>query len=301
MPSAGARPRNCGPTTVTQPIFTVSGAAAGAVQDTESRRFPMSTTRTAQSPRTTRRCRRGALIAAGALAAMPLLAACQVDVSAAETSHPKTNPVIDIVGNETHVDLSTTHLPDGFNEVHFHAGDDGEHGLVILQLKAGVTINDILPAMATNDMVTVLQKSSPVGGTDVLSPSETWRMVTDLSPGNYAAVDIGQVADESSNFSHGAVATFTVDKTSGSPGNAPEDAVDVKTGDFYFKLPPTLPRQGVLRFHNVGKQVHAATIVRLNPGVTAEEGKAAALSGDDKNFPGVEVSGLNVFASGRTD
>jgi hypothetical protein len=252
----------------------------------------MSTTR---SPRRFRR-----VAALTALAAIPLVAVCEVGVAAA-SAHTDTTPVIEIVGNQTHLDMNTTHVRDGYTEIDFRAGDTGEHGLMVMKLQNGATVDGVLQLMASNDIPDALQQVTFVGGTDVVGETETWRMVTKLDPGTYMAADIGQAADESANFSHGAAATFTVDKSSNSPGSPPKNAVTIAAGDNYYKMPATLPQQVVLRFHNVGTQTHAATIVRLNPGVTAEEGLQAALNGDDTNFPGVEVSGVNAFGAGRSD
>ena len=194
-----------------------------------------------------------------------LLAACDIDVSAAaSTNHPKGNAVVDIIGYQTHVDLNTRHVPDGNTEIRFRAGDVGEHGLVVFELKKGVTAESIVPLLAANDFTTLLRKVSPVGGTDVVEPGQTWRMVTDLDPATYVAADIGQVADESSNFSHGAITTFTVDKSNRSEGSVPRNTIKVKVGDNFYKMPAQLPRQSVLEVQNIGRQTHAITLVRLN-------------------------------------
>ncbi len=151
-------------------------------------------------------------------------------------------------------------LPSGPTTLNL-ASRRGEQFALVLRLKPGVTV-----AEARRGVRQIRRPASVRRfGTSIASggarPGATYTTTVDLAAARDAIVTLGRRG--------AAVAgSFRVGRERGD-AVAPAPAATVVMDDFSFTAPSELPREGVIRWENRGRQIHEAALFRVAPGVDA--------------------------------
>jgi hypothetical protein len=209
--------------------------------------------------------------------------------------------VVRMVANGDHLTLDHSAVSAGATEIKYTATDPTEHGVIMTRLHDGFGLESALKAANTNDFATLNQRSTFVGGTDVLHKGEIWDVTLDLQPGVYLALDHGET-DAGPHFTRGGYAVLNVSRHE-TNARFPKVDIEATLRDYNIAVPQQLPRHAVVKITNAAGQPHAMTLVKLNPGVKVPDAVKALLSptaDKDPNPPGVEVGFLATLGAGRS-
>lgn len=134
---------------------------------------------------------------------------------------------------------------------------------VLGRLKEGVTNDDFMAAMMTEDPFALFEVVELLGGTEV-QPMSNIYITTHLQPGLHVVLDVfGEVP---------AVAQFMVVENDEAGAEAPETDVNLALVDFAFGVTSTIDAgEQVWHIENVGHQWHEVGIARLDEEMSLEE------------------------------
>lgn len=169
----------------------------------------------------------------------------------------------------------------------------GDHGLEIIRLKNGGTIEQ---ALSTEDPAEFLRLAEPLGGFVGITGAESHTLTIRLDPGSYGMVDFGE-SEEGPNFLRGMTATFEVARGEGTAGVAPASDGEIVMREFAIDLPSGFTGQGTYLVRNAGGLIHELNIGWFPAGIDVlEEIRRHAETGHGR---GTEVPGLAMIAPGR--
>jgi hypothetical protein len=147
------------------------------------------------------------------------------------------------------------------------------HHTQFFRLNTGVTIEQVMAALAQPDPGPLFQLVSVDGGPSVADPNGSSEVTLDLKEGQYVAVCFVESPDQVPHLAKGMVRPFRV--TAAPPGPAaafPAAAGTVVAKDFTFDMPATIPAgRTTLRVVNEGPQPHEMTVVRIASGRTVAD------------------------------
>jgi plastocyanin len=167
-------------------------------------------------------------------------------------------------------------VPAGVVNITLSNSGKEEHQAQLAKIADGKTVQDVVAALAKQDMATAFSIITFVGGPTGVQPGGTQTITANLAPGNYMALCFVEGADGVPHFAKGMVAPFTVTGTAAG-GQLPAAAAALTLQDFAFVGLNTLPTGSqVVTVTNKGPQPHEATVVKLAPGVTLNQLVAAA-------------------------
>ena len=151
-------------------------------------------------------------------------------------------------------------LPSGPTTLNL-ASRRGEQFALVLRLKPGVTVAEARRAVPRIRQPTAVRRFGTSVASGGARPGATYTTTVDLAPARYAIVTLGR---------RGAAVTgsFRVGDERGD-AVAPAPDATIVMGDFSFRAPRELPREGVVRWENRGRQFHEAAVFRLRPGANA--------------------------------
>jgi plastocyanin len=151
-----------------------------------------------------------------------------------------------------------------------------EHQAQLAKLADGKTVQDVVAALAKQDFGAALSIITFVGGPTGVQPGATGTITANLAPGNYIALCFVPGPDGVPHFAKGMVGAFTV-TGSAAGGPLPAGSASLTLQDFSFVgLDSVASGPQVVTVTNKGPQAHEATVVKLAPGLTLDQLRAAA-------------------------
>lgn len=157
----------------------------------------------------------------------------------------------------------------GLVSITFENGGQEVHHLQLVALKAGVTTEQVMAALAENaEAMFPLLQGIP-GGVGPLDPGGSGQVTVRLEAGNYLLLCF--IPDKAGvpHIAHGMIAPLTV--KGAMPANQPEPASSgtVRLVNFSFALPETIKSgQQIWKIVNAGDQPHEIALLKLADGKT---------------------------------
>jgi hypothetical protein len=122
---------------------------------------------------------------------------------------------------------------------------DGQQALFFAQLNPGVVPDDFHPDLSGEEFFSLIL---PAGSTEEIDAGATGSVTMEFPEGSYAILGEGEGIPP---------AFFEVVPATGPPVEEPDADVEVEVGEFYFRLPETLPAGTVtVLLTNAGEQAH---------------------------------------------
>lgn len=169
-------------------------------------------------------------------------------------------------------------LPEGLVTITFENSAEMPFVGIFGRLNEGVTMEDLMTAMAENPMAMISQVTLK-GGPGVM-PGLTAEMTYNLEAGNYVLMNAGAQPPQ--------MASIAVADGEDVKYEEPVADVTVTLEDFVFGIPVTLQAgEHLWQINNAGEQWHEIVIAPVEPGVTLEDVRAMLVEG--------EQSGLQLF------
>ena len=167
-------------------------------------------------------------------------------------------------------------LPEGLVTVTFENSAETPFIGIFGRLNEGVTMEDLMTAMAENPMALVSQLTLK-GGPGVM-PGQTAEMTYHLDAGNYVLLNGGAQPPQ--------MASISVADEEDVEYEEPVADVTVTLEDFVFGMPPTLPAgEHLWQIDNVGEQWHEVLIAPVEPDTTLEDIQALLGGGEQSSLP----------------
>jgi hypothetical protein len=209
--------------------------------------------------------------------AAALAGVCFMGSSATATA-VKPAPV-EVIGTDFSFKMPDT-LRAGWTTLTFFNQGIERHQLQLVRLGDGVTPDQFraaLAASAASDGTAAFRLGIPAGGVDTIAAAGIQRSTVMLRPGNYVALCFVSDTDGVPHFAKGMVKFFTVTSPL-TKAARPKASATIKALDFALQIPKTFGGSGTFAFQNVGTQPHELALLKLNPGVTADQARAALLA-----------------------
>lgn len=199
--------------------------------------------------------------------------------SAASTDALATSlPVITLAMDGKSVTVGGT-LVSGAVDIRSTVTGEEDGSPALFHLNPGVTVQQVFAAVgSSNDPNATQPYGSIVFSGD--APKGTTDLQTTLSPGNYAALDFGQMNNNNNNSGPPPFATFTVAQAT-NPASLPTPAATVTAVDFRFKGASTLKNGEIVSTVNKGYLVHMVDAIRVKDVSQANKLMALLRAGKD--------------------
>jgi hypothetical protein len=166
-------------------------------------------------------------------------------------------------------------LPEGLVTVAFENSATTPFIGIFGRLNEGVTMEDLMAAMAENPMAMVMQVTLK-GGPGVM-PGATTEMTYNLEPGNYVLMNVGAQPPQ--------MASIIVEDGEDMEYETPIAEVTVTLEDFVFGIPLTIPTgKHLWQIDNTGEQWHEITIAPVESGTTLEDLQALLAEGEESGL-----------------
>jgi uncharacterized cupredoxin-like copper-binding protein len=175
------------------------------------------------------------------------------------------------------------------------------HQAQLVRLNNGVTLDQFKEALKKGPQA-ALPLVTAAGGISAVKPSQSQEITLNLAQGQYVALCFIAGKDNVPHTEKGMIKPFTVTGPSNvGQVSAPKADVDVVMKDFTFGLPSTL-KSGPLTYKvtNEGLQPHEMAMMKLAPGQTIDDVKAALQSPSGGPPPGDFVGGAGALAPGSS-
>jgi plastocyanin len=146
-----------------------------------------------------------------------------------------------------------------------------DHQAQVAKLNDGTTFQDLTTSLQSGDIPGALSKLQLVGGPTGATPGSTVATSANLAPGQYVFLCFVESADGVPHVAKGMIGQLEV-TGSASSAELPAGDGQLALQDFAFVGTDTLTAgQHTLTVTNKGPQVHEATVVKLNEGVTVDQ------------------------------
>ena len=210
--------------------------------------------------------------AASAGASTSPSASASASASTAASASPATG-----VGQELAIDVkeyafaAPASIPAGPTHIVVNNVGKEDHQAQVAKLDDGTTFQDFTTTLQSGDFPGALSKLQLVGGPTGVAPGSTVATSTNLAPGQYVFLCFVQSADGVPHVAKGMISQLDVTGTA-STGSLPAGDSQLALQDFAFVGSDTLTAgQHTITVTNKGPQIHEATVVKLNEGVTVEQ------------------------------
>ncbi len=166
-------------------------------------------------------------------------------------------------------------LPEGLVTVAFENSAETPFIGIFGRLNEGVTMEDLMKAMAENPMAMISQVTLK-GGPGVM-PGLSSAMTYNLEPGNYVLMNVGTQPPQ--------MALIGVEDGEDAEIAEPVADVTVVLEDFVFGIPLTIPAgEQLWQIDNTGEQWHEIAIVPVEAGTTLEDVLALLKEGEQSGL-----------------
>ncbi len=146
------------------------------------------------------------------------------------------------------------------------------HHMQLVQLKDGVTMEQLLAELPKGDAALVALLKGIIGGVGPLDPGGSGRVTLELNAGTYVFMCFVPSHDGVPHLVKGMIAPLIVkgDAPAGQPKPISDGAVTFK--DFSFELPGAIKTgQQIWQVFNEGTQPHEISLIKLAEGKTLED------------------------------
>lgn len=183
----------------------------------------------------------------------------------------------------------------GWTNIILVNNSQGAHHIQLVKLDDGKTLDDLKAALEA-DAENFPAWGRPYGGPNAPDPGGNTSAIVKLDAGNYAMISVIPNAEGLPGFLNGMLKALTVTEAGGAAALEPKAEVTVDLTEFALAVPgPITAGEHVIRFSNMGLQIHEAYLVKLNDGVTADDYLSAPL---DAPPPAVSLGGITGIAPG---
>ena len=160
-----------------------------------------------------------------------------------------------------------------------------DHQAQVAKIADDKTFQDLTTALGAEDIPAALGMLELVGGPTAVTPGASVSTAATFVPGQYVLLCFIESADGVPHLAKGMIAQLEVTGTA-SAEPLPEGDDELALQDFAFVGSTTLsPGQHTLTVTNKGPQVHEATILKLNEGVTVDQLRQAFTSTEPPSGP----------------
>jgi uncharacterized cupredoxin-like copper-binding protein len=175
-----------------------------------------------------------------------------------------------LIGREYSFEGPTTATA-GVTTISLQNAGQEEHQAQLAKLNDGKTFADLTAALATGDPTNALGLVTLFGGPTAVVPGATVETTADLTAGTYAFLCFFTAPDGLPHVAKGMISQLEVSGTS-SGGALPTGDATVTAKDFSYAVgAPVGAGLHTFTFTNDGPQPHEAGVIKLAPGVTAEQ------------------------------
>lgn len=187
--------------------------------------------------------------------------------------------------------LTTFTLVNGGKEIHH---------LTLIRLADGKTMSDFMTAIQTPGPVPAWAVA--MGGPNGAPPGGEANATLVLESGTYVVACFIPSPDGVPHFAKGMIMGMEVQPGDGATAALPAGDIEVGLMEYGFVLSQT-PTAGTRSFTvtNQGKEPHEVVLVRLAPGMKAEQVGAWIEAGEQGPPPGVPVGGLSGMSPGQVE
>ncbi len=186
-------------------------------------------------------------------------------------------------------------IPAGWTEIVLTNDSQGVHHIQLVKLDGGKTPDDLKAALEA-DPENFPAWAIAYGGPNAPDPSGSTSAIVNLDAGNYALISVIPNAEGVPGFLNGMIKALTVTEASGAAMLEPQSDLSVDFTEFALGVSGSIAAgPHVIRFNNLGAQVHEAYLVKLNDGVTAE---AYLNTPPTEPPPAVSLGGITGIAPG---
>ena len=215
------------------------------------------------------------LFVSAAMLLLILVAACGSDPTATllpptATPTPQINQV-----SFTAEDYSFTgpaSIPAGMTAITLVNAGQELHHQQLVKLAEGLTLQDLLAALESEEEGPPPPGVSISGGVGLLAPGVTGRITLDLEAGNYAMICFVGDANGVPHVALGMVTTLTVTEATGPVAAETPTDLELDMIDFGFDLSASVASGNqTIGVTNNGQQDHEVILIKLNPGATFED------------------------------
>jgi hypothetical protein len=209
------------------------------------------------------------------LVVMALAAACTPAAAPTPTAVPIPEVTVEVSDSGI---TAPAEMPAGLVAVTIQNSGQAPAGPIFARLNDGVTQEQFLETMATDESGTAALAMVTLLGGAQAAPGASARAVYDLQPGNYVAVGLAEGPPQ--------IASFTVAAGSSAAPAEPAATVNAELKDFQFTLPDQIKAGAqTWKIENTGGQWHEMGIFKLNEGVTVDDLMAMMMSGEESGGP----------------
>jgi plastocyanin len=160
-----------------------------------------------------------------------------------------------------------------------------DHQAQVAKINDDKSFEDLTAALGAQDIPAALGMLDLVGGPTGVTPGATVATSANLEPGQYVFLCFVESPDGVPHLAKGMIAQLEVTGTASSDALPPGDG-ELALQDFAFVGSTTLTAgQHTLTVTNKGPQVHEATVVKLNEGVTVDQLRQAFTSTEPASGP----------------
>lgn len=174
------------------------------------------------------------------------------------------------------------------------------HHLQLLRLPEGLTLDDLLAALAEGEAAGPPPPGlESAGGVGVLAPGGASTAQVNLEEGDYALVCFIPDANGVPHVALGMAQAFTVTAAEGPAASEPEGDLTIDMFDFGFDISaPITAGTQTIQVTNSGPQEHEALALQLAPGATVQDFLASFEPGAEGPPPGLPIGGFQSIADG---
>ena len=191
-------------------------------------------------------------------------------------------------------------LPPGLVTLHLVNDGAEHHHMQLLAIAAGHTYDDARGHFQTAGEGPLPDWLTMMGGPNAPEPGESTRAVVDLDPGNHILLCLVPDREGTPHFAHGMTKEITVTGEA-TPGEPPEDTVDVELVDYGFEAPEEFEAGGqTMMIHNGGAERHELAMAKLDEGATVMDLLAAFGPNSTGPPPGDFMGGITGIEPGAT-
>lgn len=205
----------------------------------------------------------------------PTAASATASGSATAGGAVGTIPTVNVSAREYAYDAPDG-IPAGLTRIHMQNAGKEDHQAQLLKLNAGVTFAQFQAALQKGPDA-ALSAATAEGGPNAEKAGQAADAVQNLQQGQYVFICFVPAPDGVPHLAKGMIKPLQVTNASPAPSvQLPSAQNSVTAREFLFDGPTTLPAdQTTIGFKNAGIQPHEMSVVKLNPGVTLDQLKAA--------------------------
>jgi plastocyanin len=204
-------------------------------------------------------------------------------------------------GGQMKFDIPAT-IDGGVVKITFKNTGTQPHELQLVRVKDGTTADQFVKDVLENESAPIPDYVlGPAGGAGPTAPGATTTVTQKLDPGTY--VYVCSMGDgDAVHYKHGMLGTVTVKGDKGK-GDLPKSTATVTAKEYGYDITGLKAGTNTVLWQNVGKELHMAMFIPMNPGTTLDQVKAAFSAPPDQQTgpPPVDFSkatGLEVIAPG---